>query len=118
MKNRPWAPLTEKPCKNRRELSAAIRGLLPMIDGQDRSGWESGSVMHADKYAVQQAMVYLASLSWRTTERLEWNERAASKGVFSGRAWVNGKEVDFTGDTVRDFATGAFLEFQLLAVGL
>ena len=90
-----------------------------MIDGQDRAGWEFGSVMHADIKAVQQqTMAYLLTLSWRTIERLEWNERSTSKGVFSGRAWVNGKEVDFTGDTVRDLATGAFLEFQLLAVGL
>ena len=90
-----------------------------MIDGQDRSGWESGSVMHADKKSVQQQpMAYLVTLSWRTIERLEWNERSASKGVFSGRAWVNGTEIDFMGDTVRDLATGAFLEFHLLAVGL
>lgn len=118
MKDRPWQPLTEKSCKNRRELSASIRALLPMIDGRDRSGWESGSVMNANNKSVQQARVYLVTLSWRTIERLEWNERSTSKGFFSGRAWVNGKEVDFTGDTVRDLATGAFLEFQLLTVGM
>ena len=118
MKDRSWQPLTEKQCKNRIELSAALRTLLPMIDGQDKPGWESGSVVNASEKAEQQAFVYLVTLSWRTTERLDWNERSATRGVFSGRAWINGKEVDFTGDTVRDLDTGAFLEFDLLTVGL
>lgn len=89
-----------------------------MIDGQGKPGWESGAMKNAGSKVAQQAVVSIVTLSWRTTERLDWSERSASKGVFFGRALVNGKDVDFTGDTVRDFATGAFLEFRLLTVGL
>jgi hypothetical protein len=119
MKNTSWQPTGEALDKPKRELSTAIRARLPGIELLSQPGWAFGALSEPDTEAVQpKQQVQLKSLHWRLVETIDWEQRAAARGVFSGQAWAQGGLIDFTGDAVRDLVTGAFLEFQLLTMGL
>lgn len=125
MQNTQWQPSGEALDKVKRELSRAIRAKLPSIAILNQPGWAFGSLLELDAKMAEpgpvgnaEQAVHLKTLNWRLLESIDWEKRAAARGVFSGQAWVQGALIDFTGDGVRDLATGAFLEFQLLTMGL
>ena len=119
MKNTLWQPTGEAVEKVKSELSKAIRTNLPAINKLNQPGWAFGTttVMHATT-ETPEPRVQLKTLSWRQIDTIDWQRRACARGVFSGQARLQGRIIDFTGDNMRDFATGAFLEFQLLTMGL
>jgi hypothetical protein len=129
MKNTQWQAAGEAANKVKRELSKVIRASLPAIGILNQPGWASGSLLDLDTKQPQAPeepgapeepaqLLQLKTLHWRLLETIDWDKRAAARGVFSGQAWVQADLIDFTGDSVRDLATGAFLEFQLLTMGL
>jgi hypothetical protein len=118
MDNTQWRPSGEVPDKTKRALSHAIRGRLPSIKNVAKPDWESGRLAEHELSADEPGAVHLKALSWRMLDQMDWQGRASARGVFSGQAWVNASLVDFTGDSVRDLATGAFFEFKLITIGL
>ena len=119
MKKTQWQPIGKAVDTVNRELSKTIRANLPAIVRLNQPDWAHGSLLDlGSKMVPLGKLVQLNTLHWRLLESIEWEKRAASRGVFSGQAWGRGGRIDFTGDSVRDLATGAFLEFQLLTMGL
>jgi hypothetical protein len=119
MQATPWQPSGKALSTDQQALSQTIRAHLPSIELLNQPGWAFGTV------AKQQAnpptpepQVQLKTLRWRQIDTIDWQKRACATGVFSGQAWVQGRLIDFTGDNVRDLATGSFMEFQLLTMGM
>lgn len=114
-----WKPTGEEVGKVRFELSRTIRTNLPAIELLRRSNFGFGALSDANVCLDTSVLpVQIKTLRWRVLEFIDWQNRAATAGVFSGQAWVHRDLIDFSGDDVRDLATGAFLEFQLLTMGL
>lgn len=119
MQETKWQPSGEAVDNLRRTLSQAIRAKLPSIEMLNQPNWAFGTVSDTQaKRPNPEESVRLKTLHWRLLDTLDWQKRAAARGVFSGQAWVHEQLIDFTGDHVRDLATGAFLEFKLLTMGL
>jgi hypothetical protein len=104
---------------NKQALSKTIRAHLPSIELLNEPGWAFGSAEkpQANPQATE-VHVQLKNLSWRQIDVIDWQRRACATGIFSGQAWIQGRLVDFAGDNVRDLATGGFMEFQLMTMGL
>lgn len=118
MQRTSWRPSGEVSEKTKAALSCAIRGRLAPIEHFGQPDWASGGLDEDEFRADAANGVHLKSLSWRMLEPIDWQGRAAVRGVFSGQAWANACLVDFTGDTVRDLTTGGFFEFKLITIGL
>jgi hypothetical protein len=113
-----WQPSGESMGEIRRKLATVIRAGLVPIAHYGTPEWENGRMTAlADSHGAASAPV-LAALSWRMQEKMDWQRRGAAMFVFSGAAWVADKRVDFTGECVRDLATGCFFEFELITMGL
>ena len=119
MKDTQWQPSGETMDQVKRELGRAIRSKLPPIEMREQPNWAFGIFTEpSGPLVAHELLVQLKTLTWRMLESIDWQKRASFRSVFSGQAWVNGELIDFTGDHVRDLATGAFLEFQMLTMGL
>lgn len=112
-----WKPSCEAVDNVKRALSRAIRSKLPCLDRLQQPSGAIGSVSETEQPDPEQ-LVRLQTLHWRQLDTLDWQRRAAARCVFSGQAWAQGQLIDFTGDHIQDLATGAFLEFQLLTIGV
>ena len=60
--------------------------------------------------------IHLDALTWRLRKKLEVHQRTMGEWSFVGVGWVADGRVEFAGEYLRDFATGAFWEFGLLAI--
>jgi hypothetical protein len=117
MQETKWQPSGEAVDNVRCTLSRAIRSKLPGIEMLNQPNWAFGTVSDPEqKLQNPKELVHLKTLNWRLLDALDWQKRAAARGVFSGQAWIQGQLIDFTGDSVRDLATGSFLELQLLTM--
>lgn len=65
----------------------------------------------------QAETLVLASLTWRLRDTLLCSGRGMSEWRFHGIAWHNDARIDFSGECLRDTATGGFWEFRLQALG-
>jgi hypothetical protein len=115
-----WKPNGKAVDADSLALSQTIRSHLPDINLYNQPGWLFGTSILAPEASrpTVAPRVQLKTLSWRQIEAIDWQRRACARGVFSGQAWVQGRLIDFTGDNVRDLATGGYLEFQLLTMGV
>jgi hypothetical protein len=119
MQATPWQPSGQTLDTDKHVLSQTIRANLPSIALLNQPGWAFGTATKTQANPpTPEPQVQLKTLSWRQIENIDWQKRACARVVFSGQAWVQGRLIDFTGDNVRDLATGSFLEFQLLTMGL
>lgn len=142
-----WRPLGDAMDMLERNLGMAIRQALPSNASRGTSEWERGTLTWDpfSKQAVEmgtvvdlkakqeqqeqqqeqqeqdseqvQAPLRLASLTWRLRDTLLSGGRGMSEWRFHGIAWHNDARIDFSGECLRDVATGGFWEFRLHALG-
>lgn len=94
----------------------AVRRALPLREALGSSEWAYGTRQGVPKSDAQDAgaVIRLEGLTWRLRENVDFHQRAMGEWSFVGVGWVGTRRVDFTGEYLRDFATGAFWEFNLL----
>ncbi len=140
-----WRPLGDAMDMLERNLGMAIRRALPSNALRGTPEWERGTltwdlfskpvvenmlesgtkpVQRKEQQQVQQerqvqesAGLLLASLTWRLRDTLLCSGRGMSEWRFHGIAWYNDARIDFSGECLRDTATGGFWEFRLQALG-
>lgn len=98
------------------ELGSAVRGVLPIFSEFGLPAKESGEWKTNPLAQMVSDGVHLVAVTWRTLERMEWQERASIRGMCTGWAWKSQRRVDFTVDYIRDIKTGAYVEFDLVSM--
>ncbi len=103
----------------KRALAMAVRRALPARDALGSIEWAYGTHKGAagGDMAGVGSVVHLEGLTWRLRKKLDFHQRAMGEWSFVGVGWVTDRRVEFAGEYLRDFATGAFWEFNLLAMG-
>ncbi len=137
-----WRPLGDAMDMLERNLGMAIRRALPSNALRGTPEWERGTLTwdpfskpvvestpdsgtkqapHKERQQEQQvqepAGLLLASLTWRLRDTLLCSGRGMSEWRFHGIAWYNDARIDFSGECLRDTATGGFWEFRLQTLG-
>lgn len=115
----PWCAWGETVTPASHVLGVAVRRALPGRETAGTSDWAYGTRQGLPRTEVPNAkpVVRLERLAWRLRENLEVQQRTMGEWSFSGVGWVADRRVDFAGEYLRDFATGAFWEFRLKTIG-
>lgn len=102
----------------KRALAKAVRRALPARETLGTTEWAYGTrtgAPGADMAGVGSG-IHLDRLTWRLRKKLDFHQRAMGEWSFVGVGWVADRRVEFAGEYLRDFATGAFWEFNLLTM--
>lgn len=115
---KPWRAGGETVAPIVQRLGALVRAQLPPMSAIDSQAWEYGNWnAHAAEAPPADALI-LDQLAWHFVEGSICEQREVGHWRFTGLAFVAQRRVDFSGTSIRDLCTGAFLDFHLDTVGL
>lgn len=102
----------------KRALAMAVRRALPVRGALGTTQWAYGTHQGVPVRDMQDiySVAHLERLAWRLRKNLDVHRRAMGEWSFVGVGWIGDRRVEFAGEYLRDFATGAFWEFNLLAM--
>lgn len=114
-----WCATSDTVVPSRLALAMALRRALPARQALGSTEWAYGTRREIleDDVPNARVLIRLDVLRWRLLETLEFHQRPMGEWAFSGVGWVANQRVDFAGEYLRDFATGAFWEFKLHEIG-
>jgi|GEM_PF-4207031 len=114
----PWQAQGETMAPIKRALAMAVRRALPACKAFGTPEWDYGTHKDAPGRAIpgDGSVIHLERLTWRLRKNFDFHERAMGEWSFVGVGWVADRRVEFAGEYLRDFATGAFWEFILLTM--
>lgn len=113
-----WHAAGETTAPAKLVLAAAVRRELPALGTLGALEWNYGTLKWAPKEGAKNigSVACLEVLTWRLRRNLDVHQRAMGEWSFVGVGWLADRRVEFAGEYLRDFATGAFWEFNLVGM--